>query len=170
MTEESMGKDLKQENEDTRASRPKNKYGLTGTRLGMRGVMATALLESGMSIPKVRQATGISQTTAVFLKREKVIPREQVERVKRHLQDKFAMIAAQALESIDQDKLKQAGFGELVRGAALAAERAGIGNVGIHEQYHAVMMKYTIAGPIVPEDGTKTIEPPVQSKGHDPET
>jgi hypothetical protein len=136
-----MDKNLKQGN----AARPKNKYGLTGARLGMRGVMATALLEAGMSITKVREVTGISQTTAVFLKREKVMPREQVDALKRHLQDKFARIASLALDSIDEGKVSTAGFGELVRGAALAAQNAGIASPNVQEYYRELILtKYAI--------------------------
>jgi hypothetical protein len=127
----------------TSHSQKKNR--LTGARLGMRGVMATALLESGMSIPKVREVTGISQTTAVFLKKEKVMPRDQVEALKRHLQDKFARIAALALDSIDESKVSGAGFGELVRGAALAAQNAGITSPNVQEYYRELILtKYAI--------------------------
>ena len=98
-----------------------------------------------MSIPKVREATGISQTTAVFLKKEKVMPREQVEALKRHLQDKFARIAALALDSIDEDKASAAGFGELVRGAALAAQNAGITSPNVQEYCREIILaKYSI--------------------------
>lgn len=55
----------------------------------------------------------------VFLKKEKVMPREQVEALKRHLQDKFARIAAHALDSIDENNVSDSGFGELVRGQHL---------------------------------------------------
>jgi hypothetical protein len=127
----------------TSHSQKKNR--LTGARLGMRGVMATALLESGMSIPKVREVTGISQTTAVFLKKEKVMPRAQVDALKRHLQDKFARIASLALDSIDEGKISAAGFGELVRGAALAAQNAGITSPNVQEYYREIMLaKYSI--------------------------
>jgi hypothetical protein len=140
-----MDKDVKENGRERKTPRAKNKYGLTGKRLGMRGVMATALLESGMSIPKVRDVTGISQTTAVFLKREKVMPREQVEALKRHLQDRFARIAAEALEAIDEDKLQKAGFGELVRGAALAAQNAGITSPNVQEYCREIILaKYSI--------------------------
>jgi hypothetical protein len=141
-----MDNNVKQEGAE-KGSPPRNKYRLTGKRLGMRGVMATALLESGMSIPKVREVTGISQTTAVFLKREKVMPREQVEALKRHLQDRFARIAAEALDAIDKDKLDKAGFGELVRGAALAAQNAGLISPNAQEYYqHILLTKYAIQG------------------------
>lgn len=139
-----MDKDVKQDALG-KTSRPKNQYKLTGKRLGMRGVMATALLESGMSIPKVREVTGISQTTAVFLKKEKVMNREQVETLKRHLQDKFARIAALALDSIDDSKVSAAGFGELVRGAALAAQNAGITSPNVQEYCREIILaKYSI--------------------------
>ncbi len=152
---------MKVEDNDNQQTPKDRNARLSGKRLGTRGIVAQAMLEQGASLRTVRKVTGISTTTGTFLRKNKVIPREQVERVKRHLQDKFAMIASQALESIDEDKLKQAGFGELVRGAALAAERAGIGNVSVHEHYQAVMMKYdTIPDPIVPDEGAKTIEPP----------
>jgi hypothetical protein len=141
-----MDKDVKHaSSRETKASRPKNKYGLTGKRLGIKGVMATALLECGLSIPKVREATGISQTTAVFLKREKVMPREQVEALKTHLQTKFARIAAEALDAIDPEKYQQAGFGELVRGAALATQHAGLSSPnGLDSYRELIFAKYTI--------------------------
>jgi hypothetical protein len=142
-----MEENMKKETSGGKASGMKNKYGLTGKRLGMRGVMATALLEGGMSIPKVREVTGISQTTAVFLKREKVMPREQVEALKRHLQDKFARIAAEALDAIDKEKLGKAGFGELIRGAALAAQNAGITSPNVQEYCQRIILaKYSIPG------------------------
>jgi len=48
--------------------------------------------------------------------------------VKRHLQDKFAVVAHDCLEAIDAEKLKEAGVGELVRAASTAAEQAGLSN------------------------------------------
>jgi hypothetical protein len=105
------------------------------------------MLEDGASLSTVRRATGISETTASFLRKEKVLPREQVEAVKRSLQDKFALVASQALESIDSGKLHEAGFGELVRGAALAADRAGISQLSAVDQLVDALSKYQKSTP-----------------------
>ena len=149
-----MYKHEKDDGAEHKASRTKKNYGLTGARLGMRGVMATALLESGLSIPKVREVTGISQTTAVWLKKNKILNREQVEAVKNHLQAKFARIAAEALDAIDQEKVKAAGFGELVRGAALAAQNSGITSPNVEEYCREIILaKYSIRGDKERSDG-----------------
>ena len=120
---------------------------LTGSRLGTRGVLAQAMLEQGASVRTVRKVTGVSTTTASFLRRNKVIPRAQVEAVKKHLQDRFALIASEALEAIDADKLKAAGFGELVRGAAVAANQAGITAPSVAEIYSLSIAKYLVVPP-----------------------
>jgi len=75
------------------------------------------------------------------------MPREQVETLKRHLQDKFARIAALALDSIDESKVTAAGFGELVRGAALAAQNAGIASPNVQKYCREIILaKYSIRG------------------------
>jgi hypothetical protein len=62
-----------------------------------------------------------------------------------HFQGKFARIAAEALGAIDQEKVKAAGFGELVRGAALAAQNAGITGSNVAKTSKAIILaKYSI--------------------------
>jgi hypothetical protein len=39
-----------------------------------------------MSIASIRKITGIGQTTGVFLKKKNVMPREQAQALKHHLQ------------------------------------------------------------------------------------
>ena len=64
--------------------------------------------------------------------------------LKRPLQDKFAGIAALALDSIDASKVSEAGFGELVRGAALAAQNAGITSPDVQEYCRQIILtKYS---------------------------
>jgi len=51
--------------------------------------------------------------------------------------------------------LDKAGFGELVRGAALAAQNAGITSPNVHEYYRELFLaKYTIQGTSEQTSGT----------------
>ena len=105
------------------------------------------MLEQEFSHRTVRKVTGIALGSSVALKRNNVIPREQIDAVKKHLQDRFALIASQALEAIDPEKLHAAGFGELVRGAAVAANQAGITAPSVAEIYSLSIQKYLVVQP-----------------------
>jgi hypothetical protein len=128
----------------------------TGARLGTKGIVARALLKQGFSHRTVRKATGISLGSSVALKRNNVIPAAHVEAVKRHLQGKFALVAFECLESIDEGKLKEARVGELVRAAATATERAGLSGPSDRELHLAVLATYEIERVPSREENTST--------------
>jgi hypothetical protein len=110
----------------TETVQPKKQYRPNGKRLGSRGVVAKALLEQGVSYRSVQKQTGVSTATLSALKRHELVPREEVDAVKRSLQDKFALIANKALDGITDQKLEIANIQDLIGVASKAFDRSGL--------------------------------------------
>ncbi len=107
-------------------SKSKRRYEITGARLGARGIVARAMLETGASLRSVQKATGISQTTAVVLKRKKLLNPTHVEAVKKTFRGRAALILDDALDAVTKKKLGDSSAPDLMRVAEKAQQMAGL--------------------------------------------
>ena len=117
-------------------SKSKRRYEITGARLGARGIVARAMLETGASLRSVQKATGISQTTAVVLKRKKLLNPTHVEAVKKTFRGRAALILDDALDAVTKRKLGDSSAPDLMRVAEKAQQMAGLAEKpsGLHGQ------------------------------------
>ncbi|HEU4685819.1 MAG TPA: hypothetical protein VFS39_15030 [Nitrospira sp.] len=106
-----------------------------------------AMLEQGLPYRTIRDATGLSLQTITNLGKARRTSPEHVERIKRGLRDQFALITHELLKSVTPKRINEASLGEVMRAAAIASDRAGIGPVSHHEVYSTFIQKYTTDSP-----------------------
>ena len=94
------------------------------------------MLETGASLRSVQKATGISQTTAVVLKRKKLLDPTHVEAVKKTFRGRAALILDDALDAVTKKKLGDSSAPDLMRVAEKAQQMAGLAEKpsGLHGQ------------------------------------
>lgn len=116
-----------------------------GKRLSAhKALVAVALHEQGLSTRKAGKIAGCSPSSVLNYTRKNLLPHAQVEAIRKHLRDEFAVVAHDALAAVNQEKLKEAGVGELVRAAAVASDRAGLSPPSVTERYITSIAKYVI--------------------------
>jgi hypothetical protein len=90
-------------------------------------VVAQAMLERGESYRTVQKETGLAYQTIANIKRHNLVPREDIENVKRSLQDKYTLAANEFLDAArSKEKIKECKAADLMRMSALAFDRSGL--------------------------------------------
>ena len=127
-----------------------------GKNLGAKALLATALMDAGVSVRKASKASGISHGTASKLtptkrkdKTLEYIDPEQVRKVRTNFQDRCLLLSDGLLGTNLYSKAGKAGLGETVQAAYKLAELAGIKQPDRTEHFHAVMLKFSLEQPVV---------------------
>src|SRR5262249_45225514 len=115
---------------------------INGKRLGVRGLVAAALLREGYSLSRTSKLAGISESSATQLRKQNIYDVTQVDAIRRTIRDEFAITGGRCLKAVSDEKLNKAGVAELVRSAAIAVDRAGILPPSAKEQYFTSMSAY----------------------------
>jgi hypothetical protein len=122
-----------------------------GSRTRARAVVAQAMLERGESYRTVQKETGLAYQTIANIKRHNLVPREDIENVKRSLQDKYTLAANEFLDAArTKEKLKETKAADLMRMSALAFDRSGLATSPIDSLVDA-LSKYQKKATAVPK-------------------
>lgn len=113
-----------------------------GSRIGAKAAIARAVLEDGGSIRKAAETAGISVQTAFTIKHQDIVPRADVEPIKRILRDRMVLAASDALDHITHGKLTKASALECMKVADLAMKNAGLAPPSVTESYSFSVSKY----------------------------
>ena len=130
------------------AASPSPKYRTpNGSRLGARAVLAHAMLQEGFTGATIEQAVGISNGTVTALRKQKVAQPAEVEKIRRGIRDRLALVANDAINHLTGKKLKQTNAVGLMKVVDLAMHGAGIAPPSVHEHYAVSIQKYFVETP-----------------------
>jgi len=110
-------------------------------------VLAKAMLDSGYTYRSTAKQLGIGQQNVAKYKKQALpdlASTEHVEKIKKGLRNRFALIADQALNGLSVEKIGESSAKDLIYIAAKATEMAGLAPPSIVENYSRSISEYII--------------------------